>query len=38
MDEKRWLKSFNPIQDGGGQEGPPISFFPVTSTNAEISP
>ena len=29
---------FNPIQDRGGQKGPPTSFSPVTSTNVGIGP
>ena len=28
----------NPIQDGGGQKGPPASFSPVTSTNIGFGP
>ena len=28
----------NPIQDGGGQKGPPTSFPPVTCTIVGISP
>ena len=28
----------NPIQDEGGQKGPPTSFSPVTSTNIGIRP
>ena len=30
--------NFDPIQDGGGQKGPPTSFPPVTSANVEIRP
>ena len=37
------IGSINPILDGGwgwggGQNGPPTRFFPVTSTNVGISP
>ena len=33
-------KYFNPIQDGEGRANPPplYQFFPLTSTNVEISP
>ena len=35
-DKKLGILEFNPIQDGGGQIGPPTSFSPVTSTNVRI--
>ena len=33
-----FVGSFNPIQDWGGGKKAPYQFFPLTSTNAEISP
>ena len=34
----RVAKRLNPIQDEGGQKGPPYKFCPVASTNVGISP